>query len=146
MKTYRTIDLLKKAYDGEIFKNKFRNIKTGKEIEQGKTSTISFFYVDTGENIFNIISNFVTISVNKILKQEWEEVQQPIRFTEAVEALNVGETIYCQYINSYTDKEDVLITNIYEPNATNDLRNQEGEPPTLWQMLHAGWYIKGVEE
>lgn len=32
MKTYRTIDLLKAVYDGKIFKNKFKNAKTGEII------------------------------------------------------------------------------------------------------------------
>ncbi len=146
MKTYRTIDLLKKAYDGEIFKNRFKNVKTGKEIEQGKISSTNFFYIDTHENIFNIESNFITIDINKILQQEWEEVQEPVDFMEAVKALDIGNTIYCQVINSFHDKGDVLVTNVYRPNAMNELRNEQGEAPTLWMIVHANWYIGEDEE
>ncbi len=130
MKTYRTIDLLKKAYDGEIFKNKFRNVKTGKEIEQGKTSLINFFYVDTHENIFNISSNFVTIDVNKILKQEWEEVWEPVTFMEAAQAYCDGKTIYCEYSGCTYD---------YKPNRDNGC-------VAFCKIMNADWYIKGDEE
>lgn len=140
MKTYRTIDLLKKAYDGEIFKNKFRNVKTGKEIEQGKTTTINFFYVDTGENIFNIISNFVTIDINKILKQEWEEAQQPVGFTEAIKAYFNGKTIICKIGN-----ETFEYRPISQP-TFNQVSDNRGFGLFAVGILNGKWYIKEDEE
>lgn len=144
---YKTIDLLHAVYNGKLFKNKkFRNVKTGEVIRQGESplpiEVEKHFFIGDGFGINFMPEINNPKELEEWLAQEWEEVQQPIRFTEAVEALNAGKTIYCQYINSYTDKGDVLITNIYEPNATNELRNEKGEAPTLWMMLHADWYIK----
>lgn len=73
-------------------------------------------------------------------------MQEPVDFMEAVKALDIGNTIYCQVINSFHDKGDVLVTNVYRPNAMNELRNEQGEAPTLWMIVHANWYIGEDEE
>ena len=88
MKTYKTIDLLYGGYNGKIFKNNFKNIKTGEIIEQGKYPRLECFYFDeTGKNIFeNIDDNFKTDSLRQLLNQKWEEMPQPVSFMEAIKS------------------------------------------------------------
>lgn len=77
---------------------------------------------------------------------KWELVQKPITFMEALEALNIGETIYCQYINSYVNKGNLLITHTYTPKANGRLWDEKDNPPTIWMILNANWYIKEDED
>ncbi|ABQ23625.1 hypothetical protein [Clostridium kluyveri] len=110
-KIYRTIDLLKRSYDGEKFKNKFRNIRTGQEIKQGKDglSVLNFFYIETNKNIFSDIASVsMGIDITDLLRQEWEEVQKLVTFTEAakselvrVEHEYIETMIKCGLLNNF---------------------------------------------
>jgi hypothetical protein len=77
---------------------------------------------------------------------KWELVKKPVTFMEAVKALDVGKTIYCQYINSYTNKGDLLITHTYTPKANGGLWDEKNYPPTIWMILNADWYIEEDED
>ena len=144
MKTYRTIDLLKAVYDGKIFKNKFRNVKTGEMIYQGEGIEGGYktqFYYVRGINFIpcSLNSSSFRSVFNEFLEEEWEEVQEPVSFTEAIKASYGGKTIYC-----ILEQEKY----VYPPliNEFSTLIDGEHDGLSVAEILCGKWYIKEDEE
>jgi hypothetical protein len=136
MKTYRTIDLLKMAYDGKIFKNKFKNVKTGEIIKQGKITTEAF-YIKEGAN-FAVGKSSSEYDFNNWLDEKWEEIPQPVSFIEAIESckpIRVEHEYFCMHGN-YEDTDHLLmkIGSILTPYQIKKV-TRDGK-----------WYIKEDEE
>ena len=144
MKTYKTIDLLYGGYNGKIFKNNFKNIKTGEIIEQGKYPRLEcFYFIETGKNIFeNIDDNFKTDSLRQLLNQKWEEMPQPVSF---IEAINKALEDNSKLKNTIWIDEPVTLKRVFNLFAQKCESGEEGR--RLVKSWIAGrWIVKEDEE
>ncbi len=139
MKTYKTIDLLYGGYNGKIFKNNFKNIKTGEIIEQGKYPRLEcFYFIETGKNIFeNIDGNFKTDSLRQLLNQEWAVIPQPV---DAITALTSGKSIKAILEGSYESDYQ------YIDFLLKDIANSLTSIGIVRLFKNGKWYIKEDEE
>ncbi|MEY8001584.1 hypothetical protein AB8U03_15550 [Clostridium sp. Mt-5] len=147
MKTYRTIDLLNAVYNGKIFKHDFKNAKTGRIITQGTDHTKDgiynsdqskcFFWVGSGMNFINVKDMDTPLQLEEFLEEEWEEVQEPVSFMEAMtkcKPIRVEHKMLDRWEYQYAD----------------DLLQKMGDCLTLKEIKeiveHGKWYIKEDEE
>jgi hypothetical protein len=141
MKTYRTIDLLNAVYNGKIFENDFKNIKTGEVIHQGENAD-NYGDIDQSKVFFkqtggNFVSGKVGTSQDftHFLEEEWEEVQEPVSFMEAIKIGSNGyKKIRYENWNDYVYVGEVLE------------RLSRKYPKTAYEMMQGKWYIKEDEE
>lgn len=137
-RTYRTIDLLKAVYDGKIFKNKFKNVETGEIIKQGINKPKTFF----NSKGFNFTPTNIGVSNNLImwLNEKWEEVQEPIGFMEAMNAYDIGRTVYCKIGQETYTYESKDKNNIFD-----EIEDDKGTHLSLQEVLNGTWYIKNED-
>ena len=154
MKTYRTIDLLKAVYDGKIFKNKFKNVETGEEIYQGKGINSSCLKdIDQSKQFFRQCGiNFAagktgtTLDFTHFLKEEWEEVQEPVNFMEAVKS---GKKIKVEheYINDLIEADSIVLKDYMAVAYLMEILSNKLLSSEIREVILNGkWYIKEDEE
>lgn len=133
----KTIDILARAK--ELTGKKFKCTKSIVNTSlQGRTAILELFQ-NGGELYYGLtIGNYKVSDLTGF--EEWEKVQEPVDFMEAMKAYRDDKTIYCLL-------EDTKYT--YNPSDTGRLDtvyDQCNDGLSLEEILDGKWYIKEDEK
>jgi hypothetical protein len=134
MKKYKTWEItkaltenpnheFKRVSDGMIF-------RTSKQIENGKEVARYISQITSPKGWADCVT----------LSDEWELIQQPIPFMEAVKACSEGKTIYC------TTKDGSSFTYAHRGGLYGSLEERDGSGLSANEILNGVWYVEDSNE
>lgn len=68
------------------------------------------------------------------LKDDWEQIREPVDFMTAVKAFREGRTAKCKTVG--------IGTRIYKPDLNNALFDQYKDPITINEIIEGKWFIE----
>jgi hypothetical protein len=126
MKKYKTSEAI--AMLGKNPELQFEGIGKKARLSIGKLGYIHY--------VSHVLSN--NLSDNVKPEDEWELIQQPVPFMEAVKAYSEGKTIRCESQN--------YNTRTYKPNGTDKLIDQHRIAITTHEIINGTWYVEDNNE
>jgi hypothetical protein len=121
----------KRVSDGMIF-------RTSKQIENGKEVARYISQITSSKGWADCVT----------LSDEWELIQQPIPFMEAVKAYSEGKTIRCEIKDltyTYEPVEEVEVGNKLDGYMLAEVGN-ENEAVSTDEILNGKWYMGNRNE
>ena len=133
MKKYKTWELLKMAEEREYGFNK--SVGERPKYRDSNGNVVVFDKNAYGKGLF--LSNGFPLKL-ALVNTEWELIQQPIPFMEAVKAYSEGKTIRCEGLSGFTY--------IYKRCCGDDFRDTNGSAPCVGEILEGTWYVEDSNE